>query len=81
MREKKASSDRPLLLFLLARSAAYKYVGTPGPHFTYFSDYYEMQVNVSNIDVALLENGRSVEGENTQRFLRTGSATERIRPD
>ncbi len=66
MREKRRLLTGPLLLFLLAAVLLLiSTVGSTRAALTYYSDYYEMQVNVSNIDVALLENGRSVEGENT----------------
>lgn len=64
MRERRGLSVRtPVLLGAALVLLLLSTVGSTRAALTYYSDYYEMQVNVSNIGVSLLENGNSVEGD------------------
>lgn len=53
----------PVLLGAAAVLLLLSTVGSTRAALTYYSDYYEMQVNVSSIGVSLLENGDSAEGD------------------
>ena len=69
---RKNSSFKVKPIFLLVAAAVLLLASTVGSTqaaLTYHSDNYIAQVNVSNIDVTLLENGKIIDGETTGTLL------------